>query len=139
MSWLERISALPERGNEPPSNEEQMSPGLTGQYDWELREKAGQHMPPPPPEAMGVEGEYDPSGLAKRVAAALDGDPIVEDLETVEIVQIGKAIVFKGRVPEPGILERLVEIASQVDGTAEVDTHEVIVEGDENVRTPRDR
>lgn len=128
MSWLERISVLPERGNAQPSTEEQMSPGLTGEYDWELREKAGLHMPPPPPEAMGIEGEYDPSGLAKRVAMALDRDPIVEDLETVEIVQIGKAIVLKGQVPEQGVLDRLVKIASQVDGTAEVDTHEVVVE-----------
>ncbi|MDX2213918.1 MAG: hypothetical protein SFY66_11585 [Oculatellaceae cyanobacterium bins.114] len=132
MSWLERISVQEscEQSDRPETPEKSMEPGLTGQYDWEVREKAGMHTPPPPPECMGVEGEYDPCGLAKRVALALDRDPIVDDLATLEIIQIGRAIALKGRVAEPSVLSRIVEVASQVDGTDAVDTNQVNVESE---------
>jgi hypothetical protein len=121
-------SDRPHNSDRPYHSDREMEPGLTGQYDWELREKAGLHTPPPPPECMGVEGEYDPCGLAKRVALALDHDPIVDDLETLEIIQIGQAIAFKGSVAEPSTLARIVELASAVDGTHTVDTNQVVVE-----------
>jgi hypothetical protein len=129
MSWLERIStqASYKQDDREENPEQGMGPGLTGQYDRELREKAGLHTPPPPPECMGLEGEYDPSGLAKRVAVALDQDAMVDDIETLEIIQIGRAIAFKGQVPNQAILDRIVELASQVDGTDEVNTNQVVV------------
>ncbi|MUG91434.1 hypothetical protein F7734_02600 [Scytonema sp. UIC 10036] len=80
MSWLERhfgqeADSQENNNHNPQAVEEQMSPGLTGKYDRSLREKAGEHQPPPPPEYMGLEGEYDEHGLAKRVAKALDLEP----------------------------------------------------------------
>lgn len=129
MSWLNRISVQESEAQEPePKNPEQkMSPGLTGEYDWELREKAGLRSPPPPPENMGVEGEYDLSGLVKRVAIALDKDPLITDLTTLEIIQKGRAIVFKGEIADRDILNRIVEITAQVDGTEIIDVNGVVV------------
>lgn len=78
MSWLQRVcgeetSSLL-KTEDSAQVEKRMSPGLTSEYDWELREKVGEHQPPPPPEYMGLEGEYDQLGLAKRVAAAFGKD-----------------------------------------------------------------
>lgn len=129
MSWLDRISVKQSSQVSPAQNSDpKMTPGLTGEYDWELREKAGLHIPPPPPECMGIEGEYDPSGLVKRVAIALDQDPLVEEIETLEIVQIGRSIVFKGSIAEDSALQRMVQLASKVDGTDQVDISEVTVQ-----------
>lgn len=132
MSWLERLSVEEtekvERKNSLLSDEERMSPGLTGEYDQELREKAGMHSPPPFPEYMGVEGEYDPSGLAKRVALSLDQDPEVEDIDSLYIVQEGCTIKLQGRIANQDTLDRIVKLASQVDGTDAVDTNDVTIE-----------
>jgi osmotically-inducible protein OsmY len=109
------------------TEEKRMSPGLTGEYDWELREKAGMHQPPPPPEYMGLEGEYDENGLAKRVAAAFDRDSQIEDMETLHIVQNGSTIVLEGSVPKQAILEHITDVAASVDGTKAVDTSQVTI------------
>lgn len=127
MSWIDRISARQSQQDPTPHPTPKMTPGLTGEYDRELREKAGLHIPPPPPEHMGVEGEYDPSGLAKRVAIALQNDPLIADIETLEIIQVGRTIAFKGYLPDPTLLNRIVELAGRVDGTDRVDTDEVEV------------
>lgn len=130
MSWLERISVKEScnQGDRDHDPNQSMEPGLTGQYDWELREKAGMHSPPPPPACMGLEGEYDPCGLAKRVALALDHDPIVDDIKTLEIIQMGRAIALKGSIPEAAILSRIIELASAVDGTDAVDVNQVVID-----------
>ncbi|NJN85128.1 MAG: BON domain-containing protein [Leptolyngbyaceae cyanobacterium SL_7_1] len=127
MSWIDRISVKELQQKSTQSAPAKMTPGLTGEYDRELREKAGLHIPPPPPECMGVEGEYDPSGLAKRVAIALDQDPMIEDIGTLEIVQTGRTIAFKGHLADQVILDRIVELASKVDGTDRVDVEQVEV------------
>ncbi|MGJ3253388.1 MAG: BON domain-containing protein [Elainellaceae cyanobacterium] len=128
MSWLERISVQSVEVNDGDVTPYQrMNPGLTGQYNYELREKAGLHTPPIPPECMGVEGEFDPAGLVKRVAIALDESPTIDDISSLELIQIGSAIVLKGRVSDPSIVTSITELASQVDGTEVVDTSQVFV------------
>jgi hypothetical protein len=104
-----------------------MSPGLNGEYDLEVREKAGMHEPPAPPEYMGLEGEYDQFGLIKRVAAALDQDPNIDDIETLQIVQDSSTIVLQGSVPSQSILNYLEEVVAKVDGTKAVDTTQVTI------------
>lgn len=134
MSWLERQFGAKD-GNQQPADpdrdpqaiKERMSPGLTGEYDWDLREKAGMHQPPAPPEYMGLEGEYDEKGLAKRVAAAFDRDPEIEEIETLEIIQEGSTIILKGSVPNPIILEHLSDVTARVDGTKTVDTSQITI------------
>lgn len=132
MSWLQRhfgenCSTQVSTKDSTQAQEEPMSPGLTGEYDWELREKAGMHQPPPPPENMGLEGEYDENGLAKRVAAAFDQDSQIEDMETLHIAQNGSTIVLKGSVPSQATLEHITDVAARVDGTKAVDTKQVTI------------
>lgn len=132
MTWLERnfgqeysSKFQPETQKHP--DEEGMSPGLTGVYDLELREKAGMHQPPPTPEHMGLEGEYDPTGLAKRVAIAFDRDPQISAIESLGIDQDGGTIILKGSVPNPDILQYISVVAAKVDGTKAVDTSQVSI------------
>lgn len=131
MSWLQRVceeetsSLLTTR--ESAQFEKSMSPGLTGEYDWDLREKAGEHQPPPPPEYMGLEGEYDRLGLAKRVAEAFEQEPHIDEIETLQICQDGSTIVLRGCVPSESVLSHLKEVVAKVDGTKAVDTSQVTI------------
>lgn len=131
MSWLERVceeetsSLLKTRDSR--QSETRMSPGLTGEYDHSRREKAGEHQPPPPPEYMGLEGEYDQLGLAKRVAEAFEQAPHIDEIESLQIAQDGSTIVLKGSVPSQDILNHLENLAAKVDGTKQVDTTQVTI------------
>jgi hypothetical protein len=106
----------------------EMSLGLTGQYDQKLQEKAGTREQPVLPENMGLEGEYDEEGLAKRVAQAFDQTAELQTIETVTIAQEGSTIIFSGDVPDTGALEKMVKIASVVDGTKTVDYKQVKID-----------
>lgn len=132
MGWLKRLF-----GEDTPDQTEtkrdssvrdpRMGPGLTGQYDWDLREKAGMHEPPLPPVRLGLEGEFDEQGLAKRVAAAFDRVPELEAISTVTLRQEGSSIILEGAVPDQETIARLVDVASSVDGTQAVDTRKMVV------------
>jgi osmotically-inducible protein OsmY len=80
-----------------------------------------------PPERMGLNGEYDQSGLAKRVAQAFDSDPTLEPIETVWVAQTGSTVVLKGKVPQRQLLDRMVSVARQVRGATAVDVNQVQV------------
>jgi hypothetical protein len=82
-----------------------------------------------PPERVGPDGNYDQSGLAKRVAMAFDQDSMVADLERVWVAQTGSQVVLKGEVPTSEHLNRLVEIANNVNGASAVSTDQVQVTG----------
>jgi osmotically-inducible protein OsmY len=79
---------------------------------------------PVPPERMGLDGHYDQSGLAKRVAAAFDQNG-VEDAPHLYVAQTGTTVVFKGNVKSQEILDHLAQIAAGVNGAEAVDTSEV--------------
>ncbi len=79
------------------------------------------------PERMGVNGEYDQSGLAKRVALAFDEDASVTDVDTLWVAQTGSSVVLKGSVESQEILDKMVEIASGVSGTTNVAIDQVTV------------
>lgn len=80
-----------------------------------------------PPERMGLNGEYDQSGLAKRVAQAFDANPDVADIETVYVAQLGTTVVLKGTVSSQEIVNKLVTIAKGVKGATGVETNQVTV------------
>lgn len=80
-----------------------------------------------PPERVGLDGNYDQSGLAKRVALAFDEDPDLDDIDTLYVAQISKTVVLKGKVPNRNLLDKMVAIAQQVKGAADVDISEVAV------------
>ena len=82
-----------------------------------------------PPERLGLNGEYDESGLAKRVALAYDHDSSLEQYseDTVWVAQTGSTVVLKGKVPSQDVLEKLKEVAMTVNGASNVTTDEVSV------------
>lgn len=78
-----------------------------------------------PPERVGPDGEYDQSGLAKRVALAFDQNQNTEDYDNLWVAQTGSTVVLKGEVPTADDLSMLVGIASAVKGATDVKTDEV--------------
>lgn len=79
------------------------------------------------PERVGLNGEYDQSGLAKRVALAFDEDSSLDDVETLWVAQLGTTVVLKGSVPSQDVLNKAIEIAKGVNGATDVTTAEVTV------------
>lgn len=82
---------------------------------------------PIPPERVGLRGEFDQSGLAKRVAQAFDQDPEIKDIDTVWVAQTGTTVVLKGSVPSQATLQKLVTIAKATQGATGVETDQVKV------------
>ena len=78
-----------------------------------------------PVERIGLNGEFDSSGLAKRDAQAPSEDPIVQSVSTVYVAQNNSKIIFKGMVPDQEILDRLLTIAQNVSGVDDVDLSQV--------------
>jgi osmotically-inducible protein OsmY len=79
------------------------------------------------PERVGLNGEYDQSGLAKRVALAFDQDQQLDDIETLWVAQTGGTVVLKGKVPSQDILNKMVSVARSVNGATAVDSNQVTV------------
>jgi osmotically-inducible protein OsmY len=80
-----------------------------------------------PAERVGLNGEYDQSGLAKRVALAFDQDSSLADIDSLYVAQTGGTVVLKGSVPSQEILDQMVSIAQGVSGATDVQTDQVSV------------
>jgi len=107
MGWLQRLF-----GMEKPPEQAAVSPATD----------LAAGMSAPPPERMGLNGEYDESGLAKRVALAYDQDPELSRIPSVDVLQTGTTVVLRGMVPSQAIIDKLVSVASGVTGAQSVDT-----------------
>lgn len=116
MGWLQRLFGL----EHPPEEQAQSMNAVV--------EEALQNNEEIPPERVGLSGEYDQSGLAKRVAYALDQYSDTADLDRLWVAQTSTTVVLKGKVPSQEILDRVVEIALAVKGATEVNTEEVTIE-----------
>lgn len=134
MSWFEKLfgqqSEVSDKRESAQTTVELMSPGLNAPYDQPLREKAGMHEPPPPPEYMGVEGEYDVQGLIKRVALAFDQDPDIGDIPTLHIAQHGSTLILTGSLPDKATMQHITEVVCKVDGSKAIDTSQLKIEAD---------
>ncbi|MEG3835776.1 MULTISPECIES: BON domain-containing protein [unclassified Microcoleus] len=124
MGWLKRLFGLEKKENQ----ETVDAPA----YQAPVAQAQAQAQPAAsaqtiPPERMGLNGEYDQSGLAKRVAQAFDANPDVADIETVYVAQLGSTVVLKGTVPSQEIVNKLVTIAKGVKGATGVETNQVTV------------
>jgi osmotically-inducible protein OsmY len=125
MGWLQRLF-----GQEKPQNPEQAisgQPQPTAQAPMDAPADTTVAAEEISPERVGLNGEYDQSGLAKRVALAFDQDPMVADVDHVYVAQLGTTVVLKGQAPSQEILNRLVEIANSVNGASAVDAAQVQV------------
>lgn len=122
MGWLKRIFGL-----EKPEEQDEETVAAAQEAGASAQEAAG--VEEIPPERVGLYGEYDQSGLAKRVVAAFDDDPELEDEERLWVAQTGGKVVLKGEVSSQEILDKMVDVGMGVDGATEVDTEQVTVLG----------
>ncbi|MBT9316027.1 phospholipid-binding protein [Leptothoe spongobia] len=76
---------------------------------------------------IGLTGEFDESGLAKRVTLAFDEESDLDDVETLWVAQLTSKVVLKGKVPSQAILDKMVTVAKDVEGATAVDTSQVEV------------
>lgn len=113
MGWLKRLFGM-EKPEEAQVNAEPVQSDDSSEEDIPL-------------ERVGLNGEYDQSGLAKRVALAFDEDSQFDDIDSVYIAQTGSTVVLKGQVPSQEILDEMVAIASGVSGATDVNTDQVTV------------
>ncbi|GAA6618641.1 phospholipid-binding protein [Scytonema sp. NUACC26] len=120
MGWLKRLFGL-----EKPHNA-QVNPAPQPAQE-ATRDASPSATETVPPERVGLNGEYDQSGLAKRVALAFDQDNQLDDIDTLWVAQTGSTVVLKGKVPSQDILQKMVSVARSVNGATAVDTGQVTV------------
>jgi hypothetical protein len=75
-----------------------------------------------PPERVGLNGEYDHNGLAKRVILAFREHFSSEDISSLRVTQRGRVVILMGEVSSKRLLTRLVNLAMQIDGATYVET-----------------
>ncbi|BAY10811.1 BON domain-containing protein [Calothrix sp. NIES-2098] len=114
MGWLQRLFGM----EKPEDAQVNPEPSL-------VAEDSGEESIAP--ERMGLNGEYDQSGLAKRVALAFDEDSSFDNIDSLWVAQTGSTVVLKGSVPDRETLDQLVAIASEVTGATDVQTDQVTV------------
>lgn len=93
-----------------------------------IASEARLHLAQIPLEYVGVDGEYDPQGLAKRVALAFDQHSELHNLNTLCILQQGSRICLLGKVATVSLLQRVIACVKQVEGVQAVDVSQVSVE-----------
>ena len=76
-----------------------------------------------PPERVGVNGEYDHSGLANRVMLTLRDQFEAIEIAQLSVLQRGRVIIFLGQIYDWRLLARLVGVASAVYGTSTVEAN----------------
>lgn len=74
-----------------------------------------------PPEKVGIDGKFDESGLAKRVAMKLD-EADISDNVGLWIAQEGSTVVLKYNEDAKPVLDRAIAVAKEVDGATKVET-----------------
>ena len=69
---------------------------------------------------VGLDGEFDQSGLAKRVAAALEEIPNFDQVAQVYVAQTGDNIILKGNVSSQDVLNQIIAQTKQVQGVGSI-------------------
>jgi hypothetical protein len=116
MSWLQRIF-----GEEPPEDP-QAAISAPETMPTAAEEEAI------PAERVGLNGEYDQSGLAKRVVLAFDRYPDLNDDGRLWVAQTDSTVVLKGAVSSQEILNKMIDVARKVSGATDVDVSQVTVD-----------
>lgn len=80
-----------------------------------------------PPERVGLSGEYDYYGLAKRIQASFRSQFGCIAVRQLTIKQRGSAVILIGQVESLDLLDRLVDLALHTEGTTHVEVHDVQV------------
>lgn len=69
-----------------------------------------------PPERVGLDGEYDHSGLAKRVQRALQQALGDESVAQLEIAQRGKVVLVRGPCLDAWLVRQITRLILEIDG-----------------------
>ncbi len=120
MGWLDRLFGRPDPAAKPAPTQAAPAPAPAAAAQSTLTA-------PIPPERVGLNGEYDQSGLAKRVAKAFD-DADFEDDSRVWIAQRGTVVVLKGTAESRAVLDRMIAVARGISGATGVETDQVKIE-----------
>lgn len=82
-----------------------------------------------PPERIGLEGEYDYNGLAKRVASAIEQQFNESETQFVRILQRGAVVVLESRESKVAYahLLQMAGIAMAMDGAVGVEVNATTV------------
>jgi len=80
-----------------------------------------------PPERIGLNGDYDHDGLAKRVALAFRQTFEPDELENLKIAQRGAVVVLLGSISSQQFLIKLVAAVMNVNGAVDVEINGVCV------------
>ncbi|MEY3297468.1 MAG: hypothetical protein RLZZ597_728 [Cyanobacteriota bacterium] len=80
-----------------------------------------------PPERVGLQGEYDHYGLAKRIQARFRERLGRIETAKVTIKQRGGVIILRGQVDRRDILEDLITIALSTEGTTHVEVWDMAI------------
>lgn len=83
-----------------------------------------------PPERIGLCGEYDYNGLAKRVAQCFE-QTVGADVSGLKVRQRGCVVILTGVVASRSVLNQLVSLATKVEGTALIELYRVRFTEDE--------
>ncbi|TVP63067.1 MAG: BON domain-containing protein [Nodularia sp. (in: Bacteria)] len=125
MAWLKRLFGLDKPKNAQVNPTPQQVPQrAAGSSTTSAAPATTQSIPP---ERLGLNGEYDQSGLAKRVALAFDENSQLGDIDTLWVAQTGGMVVLKGKVPSEAILNKMISVAASVNGAKGVNTDEVTI------------
>ncbi|HAG82407.1 MAG TPA: phospholipid-binding protein [Cyanobacteria bacterium UBA12227] len=126
MGWLKRLFGMekPKNAQVNPPVQKQSTPASAPA---KAQAPATTQTTTIPPERVGLNGEYDQSGLAKRVALAFDEDPELDDINTLYVAQTSGTVVLKGKVPNKAILDKMVRVAKGVSGATGVETNQVSI------------
>lgn len=74
-----------------------------------------------PPERVGLNGEYDHRGLAKRVALTFRQQCLPAEIEKLRVTQRGAVVVMVGKIADQRLLIKLVNLAMATSGAADVE------------------
>lgn len=121
MGWLQRIFKMGKPKDAQVNPPAKPAPQATAQAP------AGASTEAIPPAKVGLTGEFDESGLAKRVALAFDESPDLADEERLWVAQTGGTVVLKGEVSDQATLNKMVSVAQGVNGCTAVNTDQVKV------------
>lgn len=89
-----------------------------------------------PPERVGLHGEYDHSGLAKRVTLAFRRSFNAHEVGSVKIAQRGGVVVLTGTFKSQHLLNQLIDTAMKVEGAVGVEVNGSIILRPLNGRSP---
>lgn len=76
-----------------------------------------------PPERIGLQGEYDYNGLARRVEHCFHQAGLAEDISLLRVKQRGCVVILTGVIGSRSLLNHLVTLAIKVDGAALVEIY----------------